>query len=1129
MSELKFDVLRQADAGAETMNLAAADSVEASVENAGGGSPVEGGSAAPPSTGVGGPSTGEGAMAFMGARAETGFTGEGSLANGSAVTGGSKRPIVTPSGNSSSWTERQHELFSWYDEAQAQLKMLRQPIDGAPISRSTQRLRVPRRDKLRPLGTPKFASETERVPSPGPVRLTELMSNRPGTSGNRRLDSLNRAYAAESVPLPPGSKARRRGKKGALRQSNSAGNNGGSMVSSMDDPFGREGGSFEPPVPLVPEVDGGGGGPETTDAALPDPDMGQRPLTASMRKPLQFAEVAALRGLNPPSESVVVVAAAVLILLTPGNRIPDDVRWGAFMEVSEDVLSFMSRLESFEPASVPKFKFRALKRFLNRDAFNPTLLAENSRPAAKLCTWLLRIMVAHPDGAGFFKEVRQALGAWEAAERERGEEPEGQDPMMQDATPSGTPAAGAKRSKKGKKKKKKKGAEDEDDAAAAAAAAASAALARFKEEDLVDAVQAMESAMAMVANVDDDAGAARAADPVTLRLPVYAQSEPGETFLPSDVGDFTVEVLEAFDASGSYIVVVAAVPSTEGEEGEAAKTDLFSESGVGTPQSSMLVSVESITTMAGDTSSVLEWLQGPGLAMELEVYKPNGTSGFMVGFRGWRLPDSLEDVALDAQAQSDALKAELTKAAQNVVTEKSSLSALRVLRRPPYAVITVMRAVACTLDPRFKNGADVMPLLSKPNIVVQKIRDYDVKSAEALSAKSLKRLKTFTADPSLSTEALASVCAETLPLMAWVQAVVAVASLAQAEKIAQNAAAVKLQNRARIRASKQKAAEKREQKSAAIKLQGVSRQRTAKNRVQQIKEEREQNGAALSIQSRVRGRQAKKVVTKKKRMAAGGVEIVYDMDDAPKQETKQIFALSSGGAEDEDQGRAAILIQGKQRQKLARKKVAEKKQEHQGATLLQSKQRQRKAKEEARRRRERKKKVQAELDDAYGPREALDEGSAAIIIQGKQRQKLAKKKMAEKKKASPEHQGATLLQNKQRQRKAKKVVQERREQSAAALKIQSKSRQRKAQAAVEKRRRAAEGEMLGDEEGDDDYEDDYGSDFGSAPPPTPAKDRMAEVDGLQGSVEASESLTGSKSLGDDTVSLVCVWVWGSGK
>ena len=99
--------------------------------------------------------------------------------------------------------------------------------------------------------------------------------------------------------------------------------------------------------------------------------------------------------------------------------------------------------------------------------------------------------------------MRQALAAWEAAEGAREDEPEGQDPLMQDATPGSTPAAGAKRTKgKGKgKKKKKKGValDDEDEAAAAAAAAAAGALARFKEEDLIEAVQAMERAMAMVA------------------------------------------------------------------------------------------------------------------------------------------------------------------------------------------------------------------------------------------------------------------------------------------------------------------------------------------------------------------------------------------------------------------------------------------------------------------------------------------------------------------------------------------------------------------------------------------------------------------------------------------------------
>merc|ERR1712196_356182 len=98
-------------------------------------------------------------------------------------------------------------------------------------------------------------------------------------------------------------------------------------------------------------------------------------------------------------------------------------------------------------------------------------------------------------------------------------------------------------------------------------------------------------------------------------------------------------------------------------------------------------------------------------------------------------------------------------------------------------------------------------------------------------------------------------------------------------------------------------------------------------------------------------------------------------------------------------------------------------------------------------------------------------------------------------------------------------------QSKAALKIQSKARQRNARAVVEQRRRAGkdmeDGKLLGgnDEDGDEDYDDEYGSEFGSAPPPTPAKDCMAEIEG-QGSLDFEDappdSLTGSKSLGDDT-------------
>ena len=341
--------------------------------------------------------------------------------------------------------------------------------------------------------------------------------------------------------------------------------------------------------------------------------------------------------------------------------------------------------------------------------------------------------------------------------------------------------------------------------------------------------------------------------------------------------------------------------------------------------------------------------------MELEVYKPDGKSGFMVGFRGWRLPESLED---DAAATGAALAAELTKAGKAVVAMKADLTELRSFKKPPAAVKNVIKAVACALDPKSRAPDDkgIMQIIGKPNAVVQRIKDYEVTSAEALSSKSLARLKVFTGNADLSPEALQKSSRVMIPLMAWVHAVVAVGNLALAEAMAQHAAAVKVQNLARIKNSKKRVAEVREQKGAAIKLQGKQRQRLAKGRVQRIKEEREMNGAARSIQSRVRGRQAKKRVERKR----NGVELVYDTDDAPKRAPKKIFALSAASEED----KAAVVIQGKARQRKAKAKVAKRKQEHKGATVLQNKQRQKMAREELRRRKEKRARVEAELNDA---------------------------------------------------------------------------------------------------------------------------------------------------------------------
>jgi len=144
-----------------------------------------------------------------------------------------------------------------------------------------------------------------------------------------------------------------------------------------------------------------------------------RPMTPSVQVPLTGDELDEVRKLEQPTEGVAVVAAAVLILLSEGNTVPADVRWSAFVACERSRL--LSGLQHFDAQAVPKFKLRALKRFLSIDAFNPVLLATTAqdkagcvcRPAAKLAVWVLRVIAAHPEGGLFIKEVRTALGEWD--------------------------------------------------------------------------------------------------------------------------------------------------------------------------------------------------------------------------------------------------------------------------------------------------------------------------------------------------------------------------------------------------------------------------------------------------------------------------------------------------------------------------------------------------------------------------------------------------------------------------------------------------------------------------------------------------------------------------------------------
>lgn len=101
-------------------------------------------------------------------------------------------------------------------------------------------------------------------------------------------------------------------------------------------------------------------------------------------------ELDALGSLSlPPHQIVTVVTACVLILLSPSDRLPKDLSWASSRKMLLGGVRLVDRLASFDAASVPEFKWKALVPFLQNEQFQPRALVEVSNPAACLCAWVL--------------------------------------------------------------------------------------------------------------------------------------------------------------------------------------------------------------------------------------------------------------------------------------------------------------------------------------------------------------------------------------------------------------------------------------------------------------------------------------------------------------------------------------------------------------------------------------------------------------------------------------------------------------------------------------------------------------------------------------------------------------------
>lgn len=92
---------------------------------------------------------------------------------------------------------------------------------------------------------------------------------------------------------------------------------------------------------------------------------------------------------SPPQRIVVLVAASVLILLSPSDRLPKDLSWPSCQKMLSNGVKLVERMKQLTVDSVPPFKWQALVPFLQNDHFQPRVLVNVSRAASSLCAWIL--------------------------------------------------------------------------------------------------------------------------------------------------------------------------------------------------------------------------------------------------------------------------------------------------------------------------------------------------------------------------------------------------------------------------------------------------------------------------------------------------------------------------------------------------------------------------------------------------------------------------------------------------------------------------------------------------------------------------------------------------------------------
>ncbi|KNC98870.1 uncharacterized protein SPPG_09316 [Spizellomyces punctatus DAOM BR117] len=107
---------------------------------------------------------------------------------------------------------------------------------------------------------------------------------------------------------------------------------------------------------------------------------------------LNKANLTELKSFGSPSQEVVNVAAAVMVLLSPPGKIAKDRSWKASKNMMAKVDAFLDNLINFDKENIDSSNLEALAPYLSDPNFNEDFMKSKSIAAAGLCSWVVNIV-----------------------------------------------------------------------------------------------------------------------------------------------------------------------------------------------------------------------------------------------------------------------------------------------------------------------------------------------------------------------------------------------------------------------------------------------------------------------------------------------------------------------------------------------------------------------------------------------------------------------------------------------------------------------------------------------------------------------------------------------------------------